>query len=102
MGKDSKLDLIDLVVIGVVVFVALVVLGAYFIFIAQSAHFKISSDQAIWGQFGDYIGCLMNPVVSMAALWFVFKAWVLQKREFKSFSESAQTQNFDTTFFHIV
>jgi hypothetical protein len=29
---------------------------------------KIIADQAIWGQFGDYIGGIMNPVVSLATL----------------------------------
>jgi hypothetical protein len=43
-----------------------------------------STEQETWGQLGDYMGGLTNPLVSLAALYFLFRAFLIQKREFRA------------------
>ena len=38
-------------------------------------------DHDIWGQFGDFVGGLLNPMVSFAALVLLARTYLLQRQE---------------------
>ena len=54
---------------------ALLVLGAYITTFALQYGWSVSSDQAVWGQFGDYLGGVLNPIFGFLA--FVGVLWTL-------------------------
>lgn len=76
----------------------------------------LSNDQAIWGVFGDYIGGVLNPVLSFFAFIALLYTIVLQSRELKltrgemeksslALKEQSYTlklQNFENTFFKLL
>jgi len=69
-----------------------------------------------WGQFGDYVGGVLNPLLSFLALVAVLIAVVLQNKELQHSreelkrssqaleeqSESLRIQNFENTFFQMI
>jgi uncharacterized membrane protein len=94
--------------------------GAIFIFVitAYVANFAtgISPEQEIWGQFGDYVGGVLNPIfgfLSLIALLFTLR---LQARELRISTQELRNsavaleeqcaamthQNFETTFFQLL
>lgn len=44
----------------------------------------VSGDTARWGQFGDYMGGLMNPTIALAALVVLYRGTAYQKQELES------------------
>ncbi|OAD85820.1 hypothetical protein ATN89_03780 [Comamonas thiooxydans] len=63
----------------VIVVLLLVLLAVY----AVSFGIKGTSSQETWGQFGDFIGGVMNPLVAFAAFYWLTQSVKLQKQELK-------------------
>lgn len=60
---------------------ALLVVFTYFHWFKYKLNFQLSKDPAVWGQFGDFVGGVLNPVCAyMAFLWLV-RSYALQKTE---------------------
>ncbi|WP_313632539.1 hypothetical protein [Massilia timonae] len=84
----------------VILIAAALALGAY---VLQFHHHKFSSDPAEWGQFGDYMGGILNPMVAFGAfLWLVKSVRVqdselTQTKEALEASQAAQQQQADTS-----
>jgi hypothetical protein len=76
----------------------------------------ISTDQAVWGQFGDYVGGILNPLFSITALFALLYTIALQSKELrfsaKQLKRSAialdaqknliEKQTFERTFFSLL
>lgn len=93
------------------VILAFIVIGLYFY------HFNsiFSVAQDAWGQLGDYIGGLLNPLFSFTALCALFYTIKLQSKELHESTEQLKnsaaalalqnevlvTQRFETTFFQL-
>ena len=72
-------------VLAVAVLAAVVVGGCYaFCFWGE----PLSSDPASWGQLGDYLGGVLNPVFGFLSVFALLVALVLQTRELKLSRES--------------
>jgi hypothetical protein len=66
-----------------IVIVAMVVGAIYF----SVFHEGLTEDHGRWGQFGDYVGGLLKPLVAVLALAMLIKATLLQKEELKATRE---------------
>lgn len=102
--------LIVLVSIALICSVTLISLYAYKFF------GPLSNDQGVWGQFGDYVGGILNPLFSVTALFALLYTIVLQTKELRESSrqleksaDALSTQNsvllkqsFETSFFNLV
>ncbi len=42
---------------------------------------KLADDSEVWGQFGDYIGGLLNPLIAFLAFYWLTQSVLLQKQE---------------------
>lgn len=96
---------------GMIAAVAVITFFAY-----HFARTPISSTTAEWGQFGDYVGGLLNPAFSFLALLALLATFRLQvrelsisARELKNSSDALQQQNetlkrqaFEATFFQLL
>ncbi|MBK3431605.1 hypothetical protein JJD73_19335 [Pseudomonas fluorescens] len=51
-----------------------------------------SSDPAIWGQFGDYVGGVLNPLFALAAFLSALWSISLQQREYRAASKQLAAQ----------
>ena len=99
--------------VPVVAGIALVVSVAVYIF-----HFwgGLADSHSRWGEFGDYLGGILNPIFALLALLALLFTIVLQSRELrnstrelatsalalKEQSASLKIQNFERTFFEMV
>lgn len=90
-GKDGKDDDVGSGpppwVVGVV---AALVVGV-FVFVLKGQPFA-TTDPAGWGQFGDYFGGLMNPLIAFSAFLWLATSVKIQKRELKTTREALEKQ----------
>jgi len=103
--------------------VAVIVLIFVILFYIINFHEGFSIKQEDWGTFGDYVGGLLNPILSFFALLALLITIVFQSRELKlsreeleltreelkrssdaleKQSETLKIQNFENTFFHMI
>ena len=75
---------------------AVSVVAIYFIRMWLAQHNSISAETEEWGQFGDFIGGMLNPVIAYLAFYWLTRSIVLQKEELtdtrKTLQTSAQAQ----------
>lgn len=64
---------------------AFLMLSAYFVKFSGKG---FSENQEDWGVLGDYIGGVLNPTISLAALYWLTRSIILQKRELKESREA--------------
>jgi len=74
----------------VVAICAVVIVGA---FTFRFHSFNWSSDSQHWGQFGDYVGGLVNPLVGIATVLLVLINIRIQQRELKASLHQMQLSN---------
>lgn len=41
----------------------------------------VSDDPAVWGQFGDYVGGLLNPLIALLAFYWLTRSVLIQRQE---------------------
>lgn len=69
-------------------------LGAITTYAVAFRSMSAMEDPAAWGTFGDFIGGLMNPLVSVLTLFVAISVWRLQKAELElTRNEMAQTKD---------
>lgn len=94
-----------------------ILLAAGFIIVyAARFHGPISKDPEAWGQFGDYVGGVLNPTFSFLALLALLATFGLQVKELRVSAkelknsadalvhqnETLQKQTFEATFFQLL
>lgn len=60
--------------------IALTILGFYF----ANFHGGLSSDNDVWGTFGDYVGGILNPLIAAFAFYLIARTYELQKIELEA------------------
>jgi hypothetical protein len=76
-------------------FYIVVVCVVFFVMLALYVHQfgpTLSTDQATWGAFGDYIGGLLNPTIAFFTLMVAVQVWRLQKKELKETKDTLRRQ----------
>jgi hypothetical protein len=100
------------VILGFAAIVIVIVLANYFLNFPSVR----SSDQAVWGQFGDYFGGVLNPILSFFALIAVLLSLRSQGKEVDAARKEAsaaiamqieqtkvfQQQSFESAFFGLI
>lgn len=59
----------------------LLVVAAYLIWFALLNHGEASLDPAVWGQLGDYVGGILNPLIAFLAFYWLTQSVLLQRQE---------------------
>ena len=86
-SDDSRTGLA--VIFSFSVFIAISVIVLYF-FIFRGG---LSASQEVWGQFGDYMGGVLNPLLALMALLALLRTIVIQSEELKlSRTELSETR----------
>ncbi|MDD2865496.1 MAG: putative phage abortive infection protein, partial [Methylococcales bacterium] len=63
---------------------------------------KLSDGVDKWGQFGDYIGGTLNPLLSFLALIVLLRTYAMQREELKKTEETQKRQQFENMFFELL
>ena len=61
--------------------IALGVVGSYFVYFGLIVGLPKALDPDKWGAFGDFVGGIMNPIVAFAAFYWLTESVKLQKQE---------------------
>jgi hypothetical protein len=79
-----------------VVVVCSLIFSVYFAWFVIFNRVPLSADSAHWGQFGDFVGGILNPLIAFSALFWLTHSVKLQKTELKetrkALEESAGSQ----------
>ncbi len=59
-------------------------------------------EASAWGQLGDFIGGLLNPLISLFTLLIAALVWKLQKQELAETREAIEKQTFDQFFMSVL
>lgn len=100
------------VLVSISFLIALIAIGLY----VWKFNFELSRHHEIWGQFGDYLGGILNPLFAFTALLALLYTIVLQSKELryssKQLAKSAgalekqntvlKKQSFEATFFQLL
>lgn len=87
----------------------LTVVVSYVKFFFGDLSYGLSSDTAVWGQFGDYIGGVLNPLLSFISVVLLIKSLNLQnqancdlREELKRNERSEKIKSFGVLFFNMI
>lgn len=86
------------VAIFAALFLIILVLLNYF---SKFPHAR-SADQAVWGQFGDYFGGILNPILSFTALVGLLVTLRTQQEEARKTDGRHKQQTFDSRLFQLL
>lgn len=96
-------------IIVAAVIAVVVVYASYFLRFYVSLDFELSNDSAVWGQLGDYIGGLLNPILSFITIVLLIRQLELQnesnlslKEEMKSNDQRDRRKSFEGSFFNMI
>jgi hypothetical protein len=82
----------------IAILVALLLLGLYVVPISYPIHRRSEA----WGQFGDFMGGLLNPFISLLTLFVAVAVWRLQKKELQETNLAFIKQNTQQTYFNLL
>lgn len=90
-------------------FVLLLTLGVYVYHFYGTLNYGVSSTTDAWGQFGDYFGGILNPLLSFIALICLIQSLRLQNQanadlraELKQTKQHEKLRSFNLLFFNII
>lgn len=87
--------------------VAVVVLALFIFYLVFSAYVDMFgvvrvNDPAIWGQFGDFVGGLTNPILSFLGLIVLLQTFKSQIQSSKRQLAVSEVEKFENTYFKLV
>lgn len=96
--------------VGGGVFLILIVYYIYWNHFSETLNLKgLSTDPGVWGQFGDYIGGVLNPLLSFISIVLLIKSLTLQneanqslKNELKRSEVTEKLRSFEVLFFNLL
>lgn len=87
----------------------IIVYLAYWMQFHFALDYKLSKDTAVWGQLGDYVGGVLNPLLSFISITLLIKSLILQneansnlKKEIKNSEKTEKLRSFEVLFFNLI
>lgn len=87
--------------------IMILVWGGYYLNFGMGGSLSAKTD--VWGQFGDYVGGVLNPILSFISIYLLINSLSLQREANKSLVEEVKRQEkledykkFEFRFFHLV
>jgi len=123
--RDKEFPIWLIILVGIAILIALILIVLYFLkfgFLTEEQGGRgfqlvnLSGKQEAWGQFGDYVGGILNPLFSLTTLFALLHTIYLQSKELRESTkqlkisaealrkqyELSETQKFETTFFQML
>lgn len=80
--NQSTLNKLLILTFVIIIFI----LSLYF----SKFHDSFADSQDVWGQFGDFFGGVMNPIVGLLTLFIVAAAYLLQRKELSATKDALE------------
>lgn len=81
----------------------------YYLYFYKYLEYQPTKDPAVWGQFGDYTGGVLNPLLSFLSILLLIKSLALQyeanrdlKSEIKNGEKTEKLRSFEILFFNLI
>ncbi len=81
----------------------------YYLYFHKYLEYQPTKDPAVWGQFGDYTGGVLNPLLSFLSILLLIKSLALQyeanrdlKSEIKNGEKTEKLRSFEILFFNLI
>jgi len=94
-------------IITLTIIVIFLVWGGYYLNFGLEGHISKKTD--VWGQFGDYVGGVLNPILSFISIYLLINSLSLQREANASLVKEVNRQEsledykkFEMRFFHLV
>lgn len=92
--------------IKLVIYTIITVIGSYFVWFHLVLDYKLSVNNSDWGQLGDFIGGVLNPLLALSAFYWLTQSVIVQKDELSDTrdilsiqSKTSEKKRFEDTFF---
>ncbi|MGJ7490223.1 putative phage abortive infection protein [Variovorax sp. ZT4R33] len=79
------------------VFALFLACGAVLAYVARFAKLGWSDSQEVWGQFGDFVGGVINPIVGLVTAFLVLMSVSIQRKELKASVQEMKAANASTS-----
>lgn len=100
MAKKKEIDL-SIVFVAVVMLVAIGLFAlVFYSYIKMFGRIPVH-DAAVWGQFGDFVGGLTNPILSFLALLVLLQSFRYQLESSRRQLAVSEVEKFENTFFKL-
>jgi hypothetical protein len=87
----------------------IIVFASYIINFYFHLNYVVSTDSAVWGALGDYVGGILNPTLSFITIVLLIKSLTLQNaanisltNELKNSEKTEKTRSFESLFFNML
>ncbi|WP_447590680.1 hypothetical protein [Aquipseudomonas campi] len=87
----------------------LLVLFSYVLQFYVNLGFSVSADPEVWGQLGDYVGGMLNPLLSFISIVLLIKSLTLQREanlglraEIRNTRKTERLRSFETQIFNMI
>lgn len=101
-------SMINRYVIAAAVLILLVLLS-YVLQFYVNLGFSVSTDPEVWGQLGDYVGGMLNPLLSFISIVLLIKSLTLQREanlglraEIRNTRKTEKLRSFETQLFNMI
>lgn len=94
MDKKALRELIVVSILAIIVALTIILTDKIFI--------PLIDDLEAWGNYGDFYGGLIGTLVSLVAVFLVYKTYQVQKQELSETKDTLTKQNFDSFFFELL
>jgi len=96
--------------VGIGVFLIFIAYYIYWNHFSENLNLRaLSADPGVWGQFGDYIGGVLNPLLSFISIVLLIKSLTLQneanqslQNELKRSERTEKLRSFEVLFFNLL
>lgn len=104
----EKIKVANLFIVAVAVAAVLIFFAVFYSYVDTFGTVR-EADREAWGQFGDFVGGLTNPLLSFLGLLVLLNTFSMQLREARKTSDSilrqlevSEKEKFENTFFKLV
>ncbi|MGP6472906.1 hypothetical protein [Rahnella aceris] len=87
------------IIIALAFSLLLAVIGTYYFWFKHTLNYVLSDRGEVWGQFGDYLGGVLNPILSFITIIILIITAIYQQNQNELTDKREQTRRFEDRFY---
>lgn len=78
------------------------VFAVYFLWFKACLDFHLSKSPEVWGQFGDFVGGVLNPILSFITVVILIITTIYQQKQYENSEKRELNKRFDDRFYGMI
>lgn len=74
----------------------------YFLWFKAWLNFHLSKNPEVWGQFGDFVGGVLNPILSFITVVILIITTIYQQKQYENSEKRELNKRFDDRFYGMI